>query len=195
MDQLPTDLTYYVPEELKFLDEDQKQANALTSGVLRIQNVVTRLPSDLDWESAEKKLGPKRLGRLHSLEWLDVLGRVSSSTPHSKERRLWDAILASWLAREGPKMKAGPVWYASTVAKRLRVIALGLPDDTVAWASAIVDAHVRSALTWFRLYAASPYWEHLVDSIFLLHQRGHVTTEQLREVIHTWVINLVDDSG
>ena len=185
----------YEPGDLQPQHNDREVADALTSGVLRIQNVATRLPADLDWESAEKRLGSKRIALLHNLEWLDVLRRVSSSTPHSKERRLWDVILASWLAREGPKVKAGPVWYASTVAKRLRVIALGLPDNTVAWANSVVDAHVRSVLTWLRLYSASPYWENFVDSIFLLHQRGHVTTEQLREVIYTWVTNLVDDSG
>ncbi|WP_293849477.1 hypothetical protein [uncultured Brevibacterium sp.] len=195
MNQLPTNFAYYVPEELKFRDEDQKQADALTSGVLRIQNVVTRLPADLDWESAEKKLGPKRMGRLHSLEWLDVLRRVSPEVPDSKERRLWGEILASWAARGGYKEKGGPAWYAATVAKRLRVIAMGLPDDAVAWATAVVEVHIQVAFKWLRIYMASPYWEHLVDSIFLLHRRGFVKTEQMRAVIHTWVTNLVDDSG
>lgn len=185
----------YVPDDLQPQDDDREVADALTSGVLRIQNVATRLPADLDWESAEKKVGPKRLGRLHSLEWLDVLRRVSSENPNSNERRLWGELLASWAARGGYKEKGGPVWYAAVVAKRLRVIALGLHDDGPAWVKAVVDAHIYSALKWLRIDTASPYWEHFVDSILLLHQRGYVATEQFREVIHTWVINLVDDSG
>ena len=185
----------YVPDDLQPQHNDREVADALTAGVLRIQNVATRLPADLDWESAEKKVGPKRLARLHSLEWLDVLRRVSSENPNSNERRLWGELLASWAARGGFKLKGGPVWYAAVVAKRLRVIALGLHDDGPAWVKAVVDAHIYSALKWLRIDTASPYWEHFVDSILLLHQRGYVATEQFREVIYTWVINLVDDSG
>ncbi len=185
----------YVPDDLQPQYDDCEVAEALTSGVLRIQNVVTRLPADLDWESAEKKVGPKRLGRLHSLEWLDVLRRVSLADLNSKESRLWRELLVSWAARGGYKEKGGPVWYAAVVAKRLRVIALGLQDDGPAWAKAVVDAHINSALKWLRIDTASSHWEHLIDSILLLYQRGYVATEQFREVIHTWITNLVDDSG
>lgn len=193
--QITLDVSGYVPDDLQPQHVDCEVAGALSAGVLRIQNVATRLPTDLDWESAEKKVGPKRLGRLHSLEWLDVLRRVSLENPNSNERRLWGELLASWAARGGFKLKGGPAWYAAVVAKRLRVIALGLQDGGPAWAKAVVDAHIYSALKWLRIDTASSHWEHLIDSILLLYQRGYVATEQFREVIHTWITNLVDDSG
>ena len=183
-----------MPAELADKVGDRGWADALLAGIVDLGNTKSSLPRDLLWSRTETKVGARGLAELHALEWIDPLRRVAQDVDCA-EAKLWGHLIATWVTHADAE-RSGPAWYSKTLARRLRVLALGAPFAAeCAWFRASINVHVDRVQAWLAIPAAHASWESMVDSVWLLQRQELVSRQSLDQVLREWLSGLVDDQG